>query len=144
MIRTLLILFVLIRAAGFASGLEEAKAEPNLEKRSKLALENADAAITEARTQYLGNHYKEALASLDEVRESVELSLTSLNATGKSARRSPKHFKIAEKAIREMLRRLQTLELDFGVEDRPAVSKVEKRLQEIHDELISRIMSRKK
>jgi hypothetical protein len=139
-----LTLLLLASVAGFSAGLEAARAERNLEKRSRLALENASDAISRARTQYAAGHYKEALAAVEEVRESVELSLASLNATGKSARRSPKHFKYAEKATRELSRRLQSLELDFGIDDRPAVRQVEKRLQEIHDDLLSRIMGRKK
>ena len=133
-------------AAGslFGQGLEAVKAEPNLEKRAQAALKHADEAITASRKAYMESEYKTALTSLEEVQSAVELCLESLNETGKNARRSPKHFKRAEKDIRSLLRRLDSLESDFGVDDRPAVKKVEARLQAIHDELVIRIMGKKK
>jgi uncharacterized coiled-coil DUF342 family protein len=126
------------------SDLDGVRAEPNLEKRAKAALEYANTAITVSRQAYMDSDYKQAMASLNEVRTAADLALESLNATGKNARRSPKPFKNAEKQINELIRRLNSLETDFGVDDRPAVQQVVQRLSEIHDELIVRIMGKKK
>jgi hypothetical protein len=127
-----------------AADLEAIKAEPNLEKRSKAALAYADDAVTEARKAYTSGEYKQAFARVEEVRAAVELSLESLNETGKIARRKPKPFKHAEMRIRALLRRLRSLEHDFALDDRPLLVKTEQRLQEIHDELLARIMAKKK
>ncbi len=135
---------IALAAVMLASGLDSVKSEPNLEKRSKLALDNANAAVDAARQAYDAGHFKDSLSALNEVRDSVELSLASLNETHKDARRNPKAFKRAELEIRELVRRLKSLESDFGVEDRAEVLKTEQRLQEVHDELITRIMSKRK
>jgi hypothetical protein len=137
-------LILLSATSLFGSSLDAVRAEPNPEKRAKAALEYANASITEARKAYLDSDYKTALASLAQVGESADLVLESLDATGKNARRSPKPFKTAEKQINEMIRRLNGLETDFGIDDRPAVQAVVQRLHEIHDELIVRIMGKKK
>lgn len=124
--------------------METIKSEPNLEKRSDRALENASRAIDTARQAYAAGDMDKTRQGLEEVRASVELSYQSLQETGKNPRRSPKHFKRAELQIREMLRRLRGLEDDFSVDDRALVQKVEQRLQEIHDELLTGIMTKKK
>ncbi len=130
-------------AVALASGLDNVKLEPNLEKRSRLALENANTAIDGARQAYTSGDFAHLTAELAQVRESVNVCLEALDATGKDARKSPKAFKRAELQIRELLRRLKSLDNDVSVEDRPEVQKTEQRLQEVHDELISRIMSKK-
>lgn len=127
-----------------AGELEGIKAEPNLEKRSDRALEYANREISEARQAYSAGDLNKTRQALDEVRSAVELSYHSLEATGKNPRRSPKHFKRAEVDIRQMLRRLRGIEDEFSVDDRGLVQKVEQRLQEIHDELLSGIMTKKK
>jgi hypothetical protein len=127
-----------------ANDLEGIKAEPNLEKRSDRALEYANRAISEARQAYAAGDLNKTRQALEEVRSAVELSYDSLEATGKNPRRSPKHFKRAEVDIRQMLRRLRGIEDEFSVDDRGLVQSVEQRLQEIHDELLSSIMTKKK
>lgn len=134
----------MLAAAVLASGLDAVKSEPNLERRSRLALDHANTAVDSAREAYAAGRLKESLSALDEVREAVDLSLTSLNDTHKDARKNPKAFKRAEMEIRELVRRLKSLESDFSVEDRSEVLKTEQRLQDVHDELIARIMSKHK
>jgi hypothetical protein len=131
-------------AVTLASGLDAVKSEPNLERRSRLALDNANSAIDTARQAYAAGQWKESFSALIEIRDSVDLCLASLNETHKDARKSPKAFKRAELEIRELVRRLKSLESDFGVDDRSEVLKTEQRLQEVHDELIARIMSKHK
>lgn len=137
-------LMLLPAALLFGADLDAVRAEPKLEKRATAALEYAGSAITQARAAYLESKYTEALAALAEAPVAVDLALESLDATGKNARRSPKPFKNAEKKINELIRRLDALESDFGIDDRPAVAQVRQRLNEIHEELIVRIMGKKK
>jgi hypothetical protein len=124
--------------------LDAIKAEPNLEKRSDRALDYADQEIDVARKAYAAGNLNGTREALKGVRASVELSYDSLQETGKNPRRNPKHFKRAEVRIREMLRRLHGLEDEFSVEDRPPIQEIEQRLQEIHDELLTGIMTKKK
>ena len=131
-------------AVMLASGLDAVRSEPNPEKRAKFALDNANSAIDTARQAYTAGDVKQSVEAVIEIRDSVDLCLESLNATHKDARKSPKAFKRAEMDIRELVRRLKSLETDFSVDDRAEVVKTVQRLQEIHDELIARIMSKHK
>lgn len=120
------------------------KAEANLEKRAEKALELANASITTARDAYNSSNFDKTRADLNEAAALTELAHESLKATGKHPRRSPKYFKKAELKIREMLRRLKNLETEFAVDDRAAVVEAERRMQQVHDELIAGIMGPKK
>jgi hypothetical protein len=119
------------------------KAEADLEKRSELALANADEQVDAARRAYSAADMKAQQAALDEVRESVETSYEALEHTNKAPRKS-RYYKRAELKVQALLRRLRTLRDDVNVDDRGAVESVMKRLQEIHDELLIEIMSKKK
>jgi hypothetical protein len=58
--------------------LKRAMAEPNLERRSGLALENAAAALKSARAAYDKGDNDEVAKDVAEVLESVDLAATSL------------------------------------------------------------------
>lgn len=135
----------LLLIAGVLSGsnLDAVKAEPDPEKRAKAALEHANSAITQSRNYYVDSEYKKAFASLDEVRAATEICVAALDATGKNARRNPKSFKKAEMRINELVRRLRSLEADFGVDDRQQVRNLQSSLEDIHDRLVVRIMGKK-
>ena len=86
-------LAVLLAAAGPARGaLDEARAEPNLERRSGLAMDNAMAALREARMAYNVGDLGRTSAKAKEIEESVDLAYASLEKTGKDPRRSPRWF----------------------------------------------------
>jgi hypothetical protein len=124
--------------------LAAAKAEPNLEKRAAKALDNADAALGEARKAYDGSALEKFAQALGELRESVELCDASLRQTGKNASKSPKHFKRAELKMRDLLRRIEGLRQEVSVDDRPVVEKVKDRVQYLHEELLLDIMGRRR
>jgi hypothetical protein len=124
--------------------LQPAKSEPNLEKRSRLALANADAAVSEAREAYNKQDMKVVEARLAEVRESVELAQAALTATGKKPGRSPGPFKYAETKSRELLRRLEGLKQEMDSADREVIEPVQNRVQEIHDAWLDGILTHAK
>jgi len=123
--------------------LKRAQAEPNLEKRSQLAMDNALAAYQAARTAYDKGDNTQAAASIAEIVESVDLADTSLRETGKDPRKSSKWFKRAEMETRDLLRKLQSFQDTMGFEDRPMVDKVKARVQQVHDDLLLGIMEGK-
>lgn len=127
-----------------AADLQLARAEPSLEKRSEKALVNANRALDEARDAYHAGDSQKTQTALQEVAESVKLSYESLSDTGKHPRSSPKYFKRAELGVRELLRRLKSIESDFAVEDRPSVVQTVLQLQQVHDDLMAGLMSKKK
>ena len=134
--------FSMAMAAG--ADLAAVKAEPNPERRAKLAIDHANEEVNAAGKAYSNGDARAAMAAVREIVESVDLCKASLEATGKDARKSPRPFKRAEMEIRELLRRLKTLENDFSVDDRPAVVEAEQHLQEVHADLIQQIMTKKK
>jgi hypothetical protein len=135
---------VLAAAPAWAS-LDAAKAEPNLEKRAVLALDNAGRALKSAREAYLAqNDMKLVGASLEEVATSVELAYDSLQQTHKDPSKSPKYFKKAEIETRELLRRIDDLGQQMNVDDREVLDKVRASVQKAHESLLEGIMGGKK
>src|SRR5580704_572431 len=101
------LLITFLTTGVLAIDLASVKMEPNLEKRSDLALDNATAALDQARTAYNSGDVAKTEVALNEVGESVDLAYHSLEETGKDARRNPRPFKRAELRTRELLRRLE-------------------------------------
>ena len=141
---------LMVFAAGLAlagsarADLKQALAEPNLEKRSQLALNNAAAAYKAARAAYEKGETDQVAAGIAEIQESVELAFTSLTQTGKDPRRSPKWFKKAEMDTRDLLKRLEAFEHEMGFSDRPMLEKVKAKVQQVHDDLLVGLMEGKR
>lgn len=118
-------------------------AEPNLEKRSELALAEAETAITAAKQAYDQQKADEFRTRLVDVEQLAELSYKSLQDTGKRARRSPKYFKRAELRLRTIMRRLTGLGGEVSVDDRPLVESALARVNGVHEQLLHDIMTKK-
>jgi hypothetical protein len=130
----------LLLAGTLQADLRQAKAEPNLEKRSKLALDNAEFALRAARDAYNKGDDPQVQARAVEVQESVELAAASLVQTGKNPRRSPKWFKRAEIVTRDLLRQLESFQHDMNAADRPMMDTAKAKVQQVHDDLLIGIM----
>ena len=126
----------------FAFDITGVKAEADLEKRSDRALANADRQVDVAREAYRAGELKKMEAALDELRDSANLSLESLEQAHKKARNN-KYYKRAELKIRALLRRLSGLRDEVGLDDRKQVEAVRDRLQEVHEQVLAAIMSKK-
>jgi hypothetical protein len=126
-----------------AFDLATIKSEPNLEKRSELALTNANAALDSARDAYSKGDLDQTESNLNEVLDSVDLAYQALSDTGKDPRKD-RFFKRAELRTRELLRRLEGLGQSMSAGDRAVVEKVRNEVSEIHDNLLTGIMSKKK
>jgi len=124
--------------------LKAAMAEQDLGRRSKLALDNAAVALKSAREAYNKDERDKVAASVNEIVESVDLASSSLKATGKNPRKSPKWFKAAEMATRDLLKRLETFQHDLSLEERGMLDKARSRTQEVHDELLLGLMEGRK
>ncbi len=146
--RTHSILLALGMGLIFAPGLLPADLrialnEKDLGKRSKLALDNAGAALKEAREAYQKGDDKALAEAALEIEDSVSLAWDSLESTGKNPRKSPRWFKQAEIETRNLLKKLDTLQRDLGFEDRPVLDKAKARLQKVHDDLLKGVMEGK-
>jgi hypothetical protein len=136
-------LAVMLLSGWLHADLKRALAEPNLEKRSGLALENAMAALKAARAAYDKGDNDEVAKDAAEVLESVELASTSLTQSGKNPRRSA-WFKKAEISTRDLSRRIQDFQDQMSYVDRPLLDKVKARVLEVHEELLLGVMEGKK
>jgi phytoene dehydrogenase-like protein len=142
-------IFVLV-AIALAAGpyvladLAKARAEQNLERRSKLALDNATEELQAARESYRNGDSEKVAAHVAEVGESVDLAYESLKQTNKDPRRSPKWFKNAEISTRNLLRKLDTFQQDMSFNERAGLDQVKARIQQVHDELLVGLMEGKK
>jgi|HubBroStandDraft_6_1064221.scaffolds.fasta_scaffold1606637_1 hypothetical protein len=139
-----LLLMLMLALNVLAADLAGIKTEPKLEKRSELALRYADSALDTARDAYKKGDVDASRAALGEVEAGVQLSYDSLMATGKDPRRNSKPFKEAEKATRQILRRLDSLSDLMSALDRSTVEPVHRTVSDIHDKLITGIMGKKK
>jgi hypothetical protein len=126
-----------------AGDLAQARAEPNLEKRARLALAESDAAFEAARSDYERGDAERVAADATRIVDSVDLAFLSLNQTGKDPRKSSRWFKYAEIQTRGLLRKLDTLERDMNFADRPLIAKAKTEVQQVHDKLLLGLMEGK-
>jgi len=138
--RVALLTIVVLGALPLQADLKQAKAEGNLEKRSKLALDNAQAALKEARAAYDRGEMDKTRAAIAEVMDSVTLTETSLRDTGKDPRRSPKWFKRAEMETRDLLRKIDSFQQEMAYNDRPLLENLRAKVQQVHDDLLTGLM----
>jgi hypothetical protein len=132
-----------VAAPALRADLKAALAEKDLEKRSKLALDNAEAVLQTARSAYQQGDIEKTKAAVGEVQESVELAYKSLDDTHKNPRKSPKWFKIAELATRDIMRRLDTFDHDMSFDDRPILKPLKDKVQQVHEDLLLGLMEGK-
>jgi len=123
--------------------LASVKAEPNLERRADAAIRFAHESVAQAREATAAGDSGKLKERLGEIEAAALICKESLDATGKSARRSPKHFKQAELRLRELMRRLKGLSESAGIEDRDAIDATEKKVAEVHEHVLGEIMTKK-
>jgi len=120
--------------------LAKARAEPNLEKRARLALDNAGSQLRTASDAYKSGDWQKTTAALDELRLSVDLAYTSLKQTGKNPRNSG-HFKNLEIKSRGLLKTLEEFRRRMSFEERGQLQPLVDHLQQVHDEVLESVMS---
>jgi len=138
-----MLLLCLAPAASLRADLKRVMTERDLGRRSKLALDNAEAALKAARAAYDQGAAEQVAAGMNEIVESVNLASDSLSQTGKNPRNSPKWFKQAEIQTRDLLKRLESFQRDMSFNDRPMVDQARARVQEVHDSLLLGLMEGK-
>lgn len=136
----MIFVFALLLAFGDITAV---KSEPDLEKRSEMALVNADHEIDEARKAYGAGDQKGEQSALDEVTASVTLCYDALEHTHTAPRKS-KYYKRAELKLQELIRRLSGFRDEVTFDSRQSVERVINTVSNIHDQLITDIMSKKK
>jgi hypothetical protein len=137
-------LLIFANASFLRADLKRAMAEPNLEKRSKLALDNARSAYQAAREAYQKGELEQVQAFANEIEESVGLAYQSLEQTGKNPRQNPRYFKSAEQETSQLVRRIDGFQQEMSYTERPMLDKAKARVQQVHDDLLLGLMEGKK
>jgi hypothetical protein len=123
--------------------LDVVKSEPNPEKRSDKALALAQRQMETASKAYSEGQIQTAFDAADGVLASIQLSVKSLEESGKNPHGS-KYYKRAELRTRELARRLSDFSDSASYEDRARFQKIRDRVLSIHDGLLDLILVRKK
>lgn len=125
------------------ANIDAVKSEPDLERRSELALATADKQIDAAKEALNGGDDKAQQQALVDVQELVNVSYDALEHSNRAPRKS-KYYKNAEMKVTALLRRLSSFRDQVGFESREAVESVIKQVSHVHDELLAAIMSKRK
>ena len=136
---------LVVLLCGWALWADEARiqAEPNLEKRSRVALDEAEDSVDAAKKAYHVGDLTTAEQRIDDVARYTEMAFAALKATGKNPRRSPKHFKHAEIKSRSLLRQLDGLAHYMDASDRTMVDPAKERIRKVNEEILAGIMGKK-
>ncbi len=127
-----------------AVDLEAVRKEPDLQKRSELALDAAAEALKHARTLPAeGGSVADLQLDMDTMVQAVELSLQSLHDTGKRPNKLGRFYKKGELRTRDMLKQLDNLVQAIAFDNRPPAEKARDRLVVLHDEFLFGVMSGK-
>jgi hypothetical protein len=122
----------------------EILAEKAFDKRAELALKEADEEISAAAKSYSeGGDIKAFRSHVGAVSELVEFTLKSLQDSGMRGGKRTKNFKRAELKMRNLLRRLETLEIQVSADDRPPVEQAQKVVSEAREHVLYDIMSKR-
>lgn len=137
---------VLLQVTSFAQQptWDAVRAEPDLEKKSDMALEMALAGVDGVVEAYRQGLPQQARAMAARIVEAAELSLASLEESGKSARKRPKYFKRAEIATRKLARNLRNAQRQLLFEERQDLEPVIQRIDDINRQLLMDIMQTKR
>jgi len=125
-------------------GLDQIRADMNLEHRAKTAVEFAAAAERNAEAAYSKGDMPAMTAELKNMVTGVEIAQQALEQTGKSALHHPGPFKAGELRTEEILVRLDDLERRMDSDERNILEGPKMRVQEIHDAWFEGIMGKKK
>lgn len=127
-----------------AADLDAAKKEPDLLKRSEMALSVAAESLKAARALPAeGGSLADLQKDMDVMVEAVELSLQALRDTGKHPNKLAKYYKHGELQTREMEKQMENLIQALAYDNRSPAEKAHDRLVVLHDEFLFGVMSGK-
>ncbi len=126
-----------------AADLAAIRSEPNLERRSDMALDYISGVLGQVQELYNSGQIEQWRGALNRINEAVDLSYESLRAAQKNPR-NDKHYKRAELKTREFLRRLDGMRDEVNFDDRAALDQVRAKISQVHDELLEKIMGKRR
>jgi hypothetical protein len=137
------VLLLVAAPAGLWADLTKAKAQPNLERRARLALDNAALQSRLASQADKSGDWVKTKEALAELGESVDLAYLSLKQTGKNPRNSGQ-FKNLEIKVRGLLKNLEEFRRTLDFEQREELAPLVEHLRQVQDEVLQSVMTPKK
>jgi len=137
------VLLLVAAPAGLWADLAKARAQPNLERRARLALENAALQLRLASQANKSGDWAKTKEALAELGESVDLAYLSLKQTGKNPRNSGQ-FKNLEVKTRGLLKNLEEFRRTLDFEQREELAPLVEHLRQVQDEVLLSVMTPKK
>jgi hypothetical protein len=132
----------LLATAAFCGDLAAVKAEPDPNKRSERALDNARVALEDARVAFRQGDASKGNSALQEIGESAELCYQSLHQSNQKPHRS-KYYKHAELRLRELGRMISGFADQLPLDQRETAMEVHKSVQAIHDKILVEELEKK-
>ena len=124
--------------------LARIQANPDLEKRSRLALELASKQLDAATAAYRSDDMEGGRGALALLAESVEVAAAALESTGKHPRRHPRPFKHAEIRTRKLIEELRQARSKAHIQDQGDFDGPIERVERANGALLLGIMSPRK
>ena len=137
-----LLFLSLIAVLASAADLAAVKAEPDPNRRSERALENAAQALDEARKAASASDDKALAAAFHEMDESADVCQDSLAHSGKNPRRS-KYYKQAEQKLHNLIRQLAGFADTLPFDQRGEADATRQHLQQVHDAILEAALGKK-
>jgi len=138
-----LLVVSLLWAPPARADLARARAEPNLTRRARLAMDNAEQQLRAASAADKRGEWPAAAAALAALRESVDLAYESLKQGVRNPRNS-RHYKNLEVRLRGVIKRLDEFRNTLDFEERERLAPLVEHLRQVHDEVLQSIMAPKK
>lgn len=123
--------------------LAEIEAIADRETRSRRALDFASDQLDIVGKAYRDDNLAVGREALENMAEAVDLAVSSLEATGKYARRHPRHFKHAEIRTRKLLVQLQQLQRKLYLGDQADFDGLIERIETANARLLRGLMGPK-
>ncbi len=120
--------------------LDKARAERNLDRRARLAMENAALQLRVASAAEAAGDWARVEQALNEIGDSVDLAYESVQATGRNPRNSRQH-KDFEIRLRTLLKNLESFRQRLGFEEREQIAPLVEHLEKIHDQVVRDILT---
>lgn len=140
---TAAVLLSLTVATGLRADLAKAKAEANLDRRTRLAMENAVLQLRVASEADKSGDWAKAKSALGEVGESVDLAYASQKATGRNPRNA-RQYKDLEVRVRGLLKNLEDFRSTLDFTQREELASLVEHIRKVHDEVLLAVMTPKK
>jgi len=126
-----------------SADLAQARAERNLDRRTRLALDNGALQLRLAAEANKSGEWLKTRAALDELGESIDLAYASQKETGRNPR-GARQYKNLEVRVRGLLKTLEEFQRTLDFQQREETEPLVEKIRRVHDEVLQSILAPKR